>query len=88
MPPCLLLHVSGTERLSDTRGPLWDFPIAQKVKDLLVMQKNRFNHWVRKIPGEGNGNPLQYSCLENRTDRGAWWATISGITNSWTPLSD
>ena len=31
-----------------------------------------FNPWVRKFPGEGNGNPLQYSCLENPMDRGAW----------------
>ena len=29
--------------------------------------------------GEGNGNPLQYSCLENSTDRGAWWATVRGV---------
>ena len=29
--------------------------------------------------GEGNGNPLQYSCLENPTDRGAWWATVHGV---------
>ena len=32
-----------------------------------------------KFPGEGNGNPLQYSCLENPMDRGAWWATVHGI---------
>ena len=31
-----------------------------------------------RSPGEGNGNPLQYSCLENATDRGAWWATVHG----------
>ena len=31
-------------------------------------------------PGEGNGNPLQYSCLENSMDRGAWWATVHGVT--------
>ena len=35
-------------------------------------------------PAEGNGNPLQYSCLENPMDRGAWWATVHGIANSWT----
>ena len=39
-------------------------------------------------PGEGNGNPLQYSCLENPMDRGAWWATVYGVTKSWTWLSD
>ena len=39
-------------------------------------------------PGEGNGNPLQYSCLENSTDGGAWWATVHGVAKSQTPLSD
>ena len=33
-----------------------------------------------RFPGEGNGNPLQYSCLENPVDRGAWWATVHGLT--------
>ena len=35
-------------------------------------------------PGGGNGNPLQYSCLGNPMDRGAWQATVHGVTNSWT----
>ena len=38
--------------------------------------------------GEGNGKPLQYSCLENSMDRGAWWAIVYGVTKSWTPLSN
>ena len=38
--------------------------------------------------GEGNGNPLQYSCLENPMDRGAWWAAVHGVARSWTRLSD
>ena len=33
-----------------------------------------------RSPGKGNGNPLQYSCLENPMDRGAWWATVPGVT--------
>ena len=33
-----------------------------------------------RSPGEGNGNPLQYSCLENPMDRGAWWATVHGVS--------
>ena len=37
-----------------------------------------------RSPGEGNGNPLQYSCLENPMDRGAWRATVYGIAKSWT----
>ena len=41
-----------------------------------------------RSPGEGNGNPLQYSCLENPMDGGAWWATVHGVAESWTRLSD
>ena len=37
--------------------------------------------------GEENGNLLQYSCLENPMDRGTWWATVQGVTKSWTRLS-
>ena len=39
-------------------------------------------------PGEGNGNPLQHSCLEKPMDRGAWWATVHGVTKSRTRLND
>ena len=39
-------------------------------------------------PGEENGNPFQYSCLKNLMDRGAWWATVHGVSNSWTGLSN
>ena len=38
--------------------------------------------------GEGNGTPLQYSCLENPMDRGAWWAAVHGVAKSWTRLRD
>ena len=38
--------------------------------------------------GEGNGTPLQYSCLENPIDGGAWWAAVYGVTQSQTRLSD
>ena len=39
-----------------------------------------------RSPGGGHGNPLQYSCLENPMDRGAWWATVHRVTKSWTRL--
>ena len=39
-----------------------------------------------RSPGEGNGNPLQYSCLDNSMDRGAWWAAIHGVAKSWRRL--
>ena len=38
--------------------------------------------------GEGNGNSLQYSCLETPMERGAWWNTVHGVAKSWTRLSD
>ena len=41
-----------------------------------------------RSPGEGNGNLLQYSCLENPMDRGAWQATVHGVAKSWTQLSN
>ena len=47
-----------------------------------------FNDGLFTSNGEGSGNPLQYSCLENSINRGALWTTICGVTNSWTRLSD
>ena len=41
-----------------------------------------------RSPGEGNGNPLQYRCLENLMDRGAWWAAVHGVAKSWAQLSN
>ena len=43
---------------------------------------------LERSPGVGNGNPLQYSCLENPMDRGAWWATVHGVAKSRTRLSN
>ena len=42
----------------------------------------------RRFPGEGNHNTLQYSCLEDSMDRGAWWATVLGVAKSWTKLNN
>ena len=41
----------------------------------------------KRFPGEGNGKPLQYSCLENSTDSGAWWAIVHEVAKSRTQLS-
>ena len=43
---------------------------------------------LRRSPGEGHGNLLQYSCLENPTNRGAWCATVHGVDKSWTQLNE
>jgi len=47
-----------------------------------------YNPTLTSIQGEGNGNPLQYSCLENPMDRGAWWAAVHGVSKTWTQLSN
>ena len=44
--------------------------------------------WLGRSLGEGNGNTFQYSCLENPMDRGDLWATVHGVTKSWTRLND
>ena len=63
--------------------------MAQTVKNLPAMQETRVQSlgWEESL-GEGNGNPLQYSCLENPMDRGAWWAIVHGLAKSQTQLSD
>ena len=43
--------------------------------------------WLGRSSGEGNGYPLQYSCLQNSTDRGAWWAKVHAVAKSRTQLS-
>ena len=56
-----------------------DFPGGSMVGNLPAKQETQVQSWVRKIPGEGNGNPLQYSCLGNPMDRGAWQAIVHGV---------
>ena len=58
------------------------------VKRLPTMGRPGFDPWVGKISGEGNGIPLQYSCLENPMDGGAWKAAMHGIAEGRTQLSD
>ena len=53
-------------------------------------ERGMMGSWVQKVAlgGEGNGNPLQYSCLENPMDGGAWWATVHRVAKSRTRLSN
>ena len=53
---------------------------------LLVQHTMALESIFLTITGEGNGNPFQYSCLENPKDTGAWWATVYGVANSQTRL--
>ena len=68
---------------------LWGFPGGSEVKSSACNVGDLSSiPGSGRSPGEGNGNPLQYSCLENPMDGGAWWATVHGIAKSWTRLSD
>ena len=70
--------------------------VAQIVKNCLQYRQLKcpsssrpeFYPWGRRSPGEGNGYPLHYSCLENSMDRGVWWATVHGTTCCRTWLRD
>ena len=69
----------------------WKIPWMEEPGGLQSMGSQRVRHdWATSLSlsciGEGNGNPLQCSCLENPRDGGAWWAAISGVTQSWTQL--
>ena len=63
---------------------LFSMLVVQTVKNGPVVQIPGFDPWIGKIPGEGNGNPLKYSCLENPTDREAWWAIDHRVATSQT----
>ena len=66
-----------------------DSPVAQMVKSLPAIWKTRvWSLGGGRFFGEGNGNPLQCSCLGNPMDGGAWQATVHGVTKNWTQLSD
>ena len=61
-------------------GMRMDFLVVQSVKNLPAMQETRVQFLgLGRSPKEGNGNPLQYSCLENPMDREAWQATVHGV---------
>ena len=65
----------------------WGFPGGSVVKLSLASSGDTSSiPESGRSPGEGNGNPLQYSCLENSMDRGTWWATVQGVAKSQTLL--
>ena len=60
----------------------------EEIKTAQQHLENKSVSMSGRSPGEGNGNPLQYSCLETHMDRGAWQATVQGVAKSWTRLSN
>ena len=70
---------------------LWGFPCGSVIKNLPAIQETEDMDSVPGLggsPGGWNGNPLQYSCQENPMDKGAWQATVDGVTKSQTKLSN
>ena len=67
----------------------WDFSGGAVVKHLPVNAGDTgLTAGLERARGTGNDNPLQYSSLENSMDRGACWATVHGVTKSWSRLKD
>ena len=89
----ILLNFSkeGNAAICNSMHGHWGFPSGSLVKNPPAMQKVQgascSTPGSGRSPGGGHGNPLQYSCLENPMDRGAWWATVHGVTGvgcGWT----
>ena len=55
---------------------------AEDAEDMCSIPGSEWPKWWERSPGIGNGNPLQYPCLENSMDRGAWRATVHGVSKS------
>ena len=73
-----------------TVNVMWASKVVLVVKNQPTMQQMQ-KKCIRSLsqedsPGGGNGNPLQYSCLENPMDKRVWWATVHTVTKNWTPL--
>ena len=77
----LVLHKS----FEDTQSHLWGFPAGSDGKEPVCSAGDLGSiPGLGRSPGEGNGNPIQYSCLENPMDRGSRQVTVHGVTNSQT----
>ena len=84
-----LLNTAGLDHSGFNWVITWASLVAQTIKNMPAMWET----WVwclgqGRSPGEGNGNQLQCSCLENSMNRGAWWATVHGVPKSQTWLRD
>ena len=89
--PCQILHLQALEevgRLLQIIIPFLGFPDGSTGEESTCNAGDigdaRLVPGLGRPPGGGNGNPLQYSCLESPMDRGAWQATVQRVTKSWT----
>ena len=80
---------TGSQRVGQDWSNLEGFPAGSDSKEAACnAEHSGLIPGLGRSPGERNGNLLQYPCLENSMDREAWWATVHGVTKSWTQLSD
>ena len=85
-------HALEKEMATHSSVLVWRIPGTGEPGGLPSMGSHRVGHdWsnlacMHACTGEGNGNPLQYSCPENPRDRGAWWTAVYGVAQSWTRL--
>ena len=83
------VHVLEKEMTTHSSVLAWRIPGTGEPGGLLSMGSHRVGHdWSDLAEGEGSGTPLQYSCLENPINRGAWQASVHGVAGSRTRLSD
>ena len=66
---------------------LWVFLVVQKVKNMTGKQETHIKSLDQESHGEENGYSLQYSCLENFMNRGAWWVTVPGVAEGLPPAN-
>ena len=87
--PFHFFHLSSFQRFKSFPNLLWDFLGSSAGKESTCNAGDLgLIPGLGRSPGGGHGNPLQYSCLENPKDRGAWLATVYVVTKNWTRLSD
>ena len=85
------LHVG---RVNPTKPQEWGRTLGKQNQHISAMDSDMFGFEISSVSyafpvyGEGNGTPLQYSCLENPMDGGTWWAAVHGVVKSWTQLSN
>ena len=91
LPRSKHLLISGLQMAPHSSTLAWKIPWTEEPGRLQSMGLLRVGHTEQlhfhfslSCIGEGNGNPLQYSCLENPRDGGAWWAAVYGVAQSWT----
>ena len=80
-------HSWWPQKQREAKGVIWrELHLNPWGHEELGMTERLHFHFSLSCIGEGNGNPLQCSCLENPRDGGAWWAAVCGVTQSWTRL--